>query len=103
VNGFLRPTLTRTYNALKFGGVFLINISNCKLFSDKGYDLESETLRIAKELGAEHEATLTLLKSKFAEGESVTGDHNAPEIMSGEPIFVFRKRERRELPLKIIM
>ncbi|CAD7926005.1 unnamed protein product [Amoebophrya sp. A120] len=77
--GFLQPTLTHTFEALKPGGAMLINIANCKIFTDRGIDLEAETVRIAvKVVGARQETTLRLLKMDGTED-------------NGEPIFVFRK------------
>ena len=58
-----------------------INISNCKLFTDQGIDLEQQTCKIAISLGAKLESTLRLLKS---------GDAGA-DYSKGEPVFVFRK------------
>ena len=83
--GFLEPTFAHTLHALRPGGVMAINISNCKMFTDQGIDLEQQTCRIAISLGAELESTLRLLKS---------GDAGADYSM-GEPVFVFRKPLRR--------
>lgn len=77
-DGFLQPTLAHTFNALKKGGACLVNISNNRDLLSCGADLEAATIRIAKDIGATHEATLRLLKL----------DGNAD---AGEPVFVLRK------------
>tara|TARA_R110002051_G_scaffold288340_2_gene351125 strand:+ start:794 stop:1879 length:1086 start_codon:yes stop_codon:yes gene_type:complete len=76
VNGFLKKTIENCYYGLKNNSYMLINIAN----TPKYKFIESETIRISKELGFTQEDTVQLtLSSVMGAGYKY------------EPIFVFRK------------
>ena len=82
---FLKQTLTTTYNALKPGGLMLVNINSNKNFLKHGIDLVHATTEIACSiLGAVQLDSLRLLKAQ-AQINACDGD--------GEPILVFRKSD----------
>lgn len=75
INGFLKKTFENCYHGLKSGKYMAINIANVKSFKT----LESETIRVAEEVGFVHtdtwKYTLSAMKSGF----------------KYEPIFIFKK------------
>jgi len=79
LDGFLKQTFKNCYYGLKNGKHMLINIADPKR---KSNNLETETIRIAKEIGFKHIDTLKLALSnpKFKE-----------KGLKYEPIFVFKK------------
>jgi len=76
LNGFLKQTMANCHTGLKVGGKMLINIAN----TPKYKQIETETVRIAEELGFTKTDILYLILS------SVAG--NGTKL---EPIFVFTK------------
>ena len=79
INGFLKKTIQNCYNGLKENKYMLINIANTPKYDF----IETETIRIAKELGFVQEDTLQLtLSSVMGAGYKY------------EPIFVFRKESK---------
>lgn len=82
LDGFLRPMVAHTYDALRDGGVFLLNIANVPTAKT----LEGDALRIAQECGFVHEDTLHLILSSIA-GKGI----------KTEPIFVLAKGDAKEV------
>ena len=78
LHGFLVPMVEHVYDALRDGGVFLLNIANVPTAKE----LESDALCAAAHAGFEHVDTLTLVLSSIA-GKGI----------KGEPIFVLAKGE----------
>lgn len=76
VEGFLRPMLQHSYDCLKLDRYCMINIANTKT----GKTLEEDTVRVAKEIGFNHEGELKLILSSIA-GKGI----------KYEPIFIFKK------------
>ena len=76
LDGFLRPMVAHTYDALHDGGTFLLNIANVAT----ARTLEDDALAIAKECGFTHGDTLQLILSSVA-GKGI----------KTEPIFVLTK------------
>ena len=76
INGFLKSMIYNTYKCTTKNGHCLINIANTK----KVFNLESETIRLAKEIGYKHENTLKM------ELSSISG-----KGVKYEPIFIFKK------------
>jgi hypothetical protein len=77
INGFLKDTISNCFYGLKSGGHMMLNIAN----TTKYKIIETETVRLSKEMGFDHVDTLYLILS------SVAG--NGQKL---EPIFVFRKK-----------
>lgn len=78
VDGFLAPMIAHTYDALREGGVFLLNIANVPT----ARTLEDDALCAAASAGFEHADTLFLVLSSIA-GKGV----------KTEPIYVLAKGE----------
>ena len=78
LDGFLRPMVAHAYDALRDGGVFLLNVLNVKTAKT----LEADALRVAQECGFTHVDTLHLVLSSIA-GKGI----------KTEPIFVLSKGE----------
>lgn len=76
LDGFLRPMVAHTYDALRDGGTFLLNIANVATAKT----LEDDALAIAMECGFTHGDTLQLILSSVA-GKGI----------KTEPIFVLTK------------
>lgn len=76
INGFLRKTIENCHYGLKDGGKMILNIAN----TTKHKTIESETIRLATEVGFTQMDTLYLILS------SVSG-----KGIKLEPIFVFQK------------
>jgi 16S rRNA G966 N2-methylase RsmD len=75
-NGFLKDTVSNCFVGLKPGGKMLLNIAN----TPKYKTIESETIRVATEVGFKHIDTIYLILSSVSgKGEKL------------EPIFVFQK------------
>jgi len=79
VNGFLRPLLTKTYQHLKPGALFLLNVKDIRKGKDT-YPLVSESRRLAEEAGFVSEPDLSLPLGRLG-----------PKEKSSEPILVLRK------------
>jgi len=73
---FLKSMIYNTYKCTTKNEHCLINIANTK----KVFNLESETIRLAKEIGYKHENTLKM------ELSSISG-----KGVKYEPIFIFKK------------
>ena len=81
VNGFLKDTIRNCHVGLKDGCYMLINIADPK--KKNNLSLESETIRIAKEIGFTYEGELKLALSN-PNMKNKSG-------FKYEPIFIFRK------------
>jgi hypothetical protein len=82
VEGFLRKTFENCYYGLKNGGHMGINIADPK--KKNNISLESETIRVAKEIGFKHTETLKLALSN-------PNMLNRTSAFKYEPIFIFKK------------
>lgn len=78
LDGFLAPMIAHTYDALREGGVFLLNIADVPTAKT----LEQDALCAAAQAGFEHIDTLLLVLSSIA-GKGI----------KAEPIFVLAKGE----------
>ena len=78
LDGFLAPMLSHVYDALREGGVFLLNIANVPTAKT----LEDDALCLAAAAGFEHVDTLLLVLSSIA-GKGI----------KAEPIYVLAKGE----------
>ena len=79
VEGFLRPLITKSYNVLKDGKVFALNVH--------GDDLIKSSLELAEEIGFTLETTKHMRLSKMV-GKGI--DKNKTKFKT-EPIFILRK------------
>lgn len=77
VDGFLKKTMENCHIGLKKEGKLLLNIAN----TPKHKDIESETIRVANEVGFTLERTIKLALSSIA-GKGI----------KYEPIFIFSKK-----------
>lgn len=80
--GFLVPLLTKAFSHLRPGGAFCLNIADVNGPDHKRVPLTGESVRIAKEIGYSHEATLLMPLGRFG------------KVTKAEPIFVLRKPEK---------
>ena len=82
VEGFLRPTFKNCHYGLKPDGVMLINIADMK--GKHNINLESETIKIAEEVGFRHVETFKLALSNV-------NLRDKEKMFKFEPIFMFIK------------
>ena len=83
INDFLKKTFKNCHFGLKPNGKMIINIANVKTFPN----LESETIRVAKEVGFDLKETWKLSLSSMPSDDSK---------FKYEPIFIFRKVNKYE-------
>ena len=77
IDGFLKKTMENCYYGLKNGKFMAINIANVRTFKN----LESETIRVAKEVGFVYVDTYFYLLSSLSQKNK----------FKYEPIYIFRK------------
>lgn len=81
IDKFLGNTFLNCFNCLKNDGYMIINVANNP---DSKYNIENETLKMAKYVGFKHETTLKLALSNV-------NMRNKENTFKYEPIFVFKK------------
>ena len=97
LNSFLRPLIQKSYEVLKPGGVFAINIADMQ-YSNKTYPLELFTVQYAEDCGFKIRETVsvTLVQHYFGIGTVVESIGDEEEGIGSptkhnEPIFIFQK------------
>ena len=99
---FLKPTLTTIYEYSKSDRYILWNIASIKVGKDTYFELEEDSIKILKELGAEYKGKLkmcmaAMIGANVNKRESVEGSIKNMVQTNGtwykyEPIFVFHKK-----------
>ena len=99
---FLKPTLTTIYEYSKSNRYILWNIASIKINKNTYFDLEGDSIKILKDLGAEYKGKLKMLMASMVganvnKRESIeSGIKNMVQVGSTwykyEPIFVFHKK-----------
>ncbi len=96
-DGFLKPTLTTIYNNLKNDRFIAWNIADIKIGADSYYELEGDSIKILKDLGAEYQGKLKMLMTRMVgldpskSGVKNSVRHNG-KIYKFEPILIFHKK-----------
>ena len=99
---FLRPTLTTIYNYTKDDRYILWNIASIKIDKNNYFDLEEDSVKILKELGADYKGKLKMLMTQMV-GISLNKRSGMSSSIKNivnvdgkdfkyEPIFVFHKK-----------
>ena len=99
---FLRPTLTTIYNYTKDDRYILWNIASIKIDKNNYFDLEEDSVKILKELGADYKGKLKMLMTQMV-GISLNKRSGMSSSVKNivnvdgkdfkyEPIFVFHKK-----------
>ncbi|MCX6152746.1 MAG: DNA methyltransferase [Candidatus Kapabacteria bacterium] len=94
-DGFLKGMIKNTYDLLKPGAQFWLNIAdvNTNKGNQQYYPLQNDSVRLAKECGFEHIDTYYMTQHPFPGNESTK---NIIKILEKEkkfePIFLFQKR-----------
>jgi len=101
-DNFLKPTLTTIYDYMKSDRYILWNIASIKINKNTYFDLEGDSIKILKDLGAEYKGKLkmtmaAMIGANVNKRESIeSGIKNMVQVGSTwykyEPIFVFYKK-----------
>ncbi len=96
-DGFLKGMIKNTYDLLKPGAQFWLNIADVNTNKGKNnfYPLEADSVAIAKECGFEHVDTYYMTQHQFPGNDSAK---NIVKLNTGkkkkfEPIFIFQKKD----------
>lgn len=96
-DNFLRPTLQTCYDWLNSDRYLIWNIASIKIGKDVYYDLEQDSIDIAKSIGFEYTGKLKMAMTRMLglDPENLANSWYDPvdkKYLKYEPIFVFHKR-----------